>query len=100
MEKLNELKGTSKPVEARHSEAALRPEAEQSLRTSLAKARRFVDLASAGDEAYAHIDPKNVQKVCLLFCVCVSKSCQNVFSSLSLCVNEPVNQILPPKGGR
>lgn len=63
VEKLNELKGTSKPVEARHTEAVQRPEAEQSLRAALAKARRFVDLATAGDEAYAHIDPKNVKKV-------------------------------------
>lgn len=63
VEKLNELKGTSKPVEARHSEALQRPDAEQSLRTALAKARRFVDLASAGDEAYVHIDAKNVKKV-------------------------------------
>lgn len=63
VEKLNELRGTSKPVEARHNEAQQRPEAEQALREAIARARRFVDLARSGDEAYTHIDAKNIEKV-------------------------------------
>ena len=69
MEKLNELRGTSKPVEARHTEAALRPEAENALRHAIVRFRRFVDEYRAGDEKYVHIDSKLVEKVYTVFLI-------------------------------
>lgn len=63
VDKLNELRGTGKPLETRHTEAQKRPEAEEALRQAIVHFRKFVDEARSGNEKYAHIDPKLVDKV-------------------------------------
>lgn len=71
VEKLNELKGTGKPLETRHNEAQMRPEAEEALRHAIVHFRKFVDEQRGGDEKFAHIDAKLVDKVCAVLLVCL-----------------------------
>lgn len=63
VDKLSALKGTGNSVVTRHTEAQQRPEAEEAMKHTIVRIRKFIAAFRAGDEKYNHIDPKNVDKV-------------------------------------
>ncbi len=61
--RLAALQVTSSAIKSRVTEHNNRPAAEETLQKTFVRIRKFLDAHAAGDEAYAHIDAKNIQKV-------------------------------------
>lgn len=61
--RLTSLQTVANAVKHRVAEFAARPSAEETLQKSLVRVRKFIFAHESGEEAYAHIDAKNIQKV-------------------------------------